>query len=158
MATAQPVKPVPDEYPTVTPYLSVSDAAAAIEFYTAVLGAVERVRMGAPGGRIGHAEITIGSSLVMLADEFPEMGARSPKALGGTPVTLHVYVEDVDAVHARALAAGATELEPVADRFYGDRSGQFADPFGHRWSIASHVEDVPPEEMRRRAAAQFGTS
>lgn len=145
------VQPVPEGYPRVTPYLCVDGAAAAIDFYVSVLGAHERMRMPAPGGKIGHAELEVGGSVLMLADEFPGIGFRSPKALGGTPVTLHVYVEDVDAVFAGALARGATALRPVRDEFYGDRTGQFEDPFGHRWSIATHVEDVSPDEMERRA-------
>lgn len=150
------VKPIPDGYPAVMPYLHVDGANAAIEFYTSVLGATERMRMDAPGGRIGHAELQIGDAVVMLADEFPDMGVRGPKSLGGSAVTIHAYVDDVDAVFARAIEAGATEVRPVEDQFYGDRSGQFEDPFGHRWSIASHVEDVPPEEMQKRAAAAMG--
>ncbi|MDD9380977.1 VOC family protein [Streptomyces sp. ZAF1911] len=145
------VQPVPEGYPRVTPYLCIDGAAAAIDFYVSVLGARERMRMAAPGGKIGHAELELGSSLVMLADEYPGIGFRSPKSVGGTPVTLHVYVEDVDAVFAKALAGGATELRPLRDEFYGDRTGQFEDPFGHRWSIATHIEDVPPDEMERRA-------
>ncbi|MFI6106954.1 VOC family protein [Streptomyces sp. NPDC051310] len=145
------VQPIPEGYPRVTPYLCVDGAAAAIDFYAAVLGAEERMRMPAPDGRIGHAELTLGNSVIMLADEFPDMGFRSPRAVGGTPVTLHVYVADVDAVFARALARGARELSPVRNEFYGDRTGQFEDPYGHRWSIASHVEDVPPEELEKRA-------
>ncbi|MFB6516981.1 VOC family protein [Streptomyces sp. NPDC056401] len=145
------VQPVPEGYPRVTPYLCIDGAAAAIDFYVSVLGARERMRMPAPGGKIGHAELELGSSLVMLADEYPGIGFRSPKSVGGTPVTLHVYVEDVDAVFAKALAGGATELRPLRDEFYGDRTGQFEDPFGHRWSIATHIEDVPPDEMERRA-------
>jgi PhnB protein len=145
------VEPVPEEYPRVTPYLCVDGAAAAIDFYVSVLGATEAMRVAAPGGRIGHAELKIGNSVVMLADEFPGMGFRGPKAVGGTPVTLYVYVEDVDAVFAEALAKGATELDAVKDQFYGDRSGQFEDPFGHRWNVATHVEDVPPQEMEKRA-------
>ncbi|MQS15681.1 VOC family protein [Streptomyces kaniharaensis] len=144
------VKPIPDEYPRVTPYISVDGASAAIDFYVSVLGATERMRAPAPGGRIGHAEIQLGNSVVMLADEFPEMGFRGPKTLGGTPVNLYVYVEDVDAVFAKALAQGAKELEAVKNQFYGDRSGMFEDPFGHRWSVATHVEDVPPDEMQKR--------
>ncbi|MGW6392946.1 VOC family protein [Streptomyces sp. NPDC055103] len=147
------VQPIPEGYPRVTPYLCVDGAAAAIDFYVSVLGAVERMRMPAPGGAIGHAELTLGNSVVMLADEFPDMGFRSPKAVGGTPVTLHVYVEDVDAVFAKALARGAKELSPVKDEFYGDRTGQLEDPFGHRWNLATHVEDVPEEEMEKRAKA-----
>jgi PhnB protein len=150
------VKPIPDGYPQVTPYLIVDDGNAAIEFYGRVLGARERVRMAGPDGKVGHAELQIGDSLLMLADEFPEMGNRSPKSIGGTPVTISVYVEDVDAVFDRAVQAGAKPLRPVEDQFYGDRAGQFEDPFGHRWSVATHVEDVPPDEMQRRAAAMGG--
>jgi PhnB protein len=146
-------KPIPDGYPRVTPYLIVDDANAAIDFYIEVLGATERMRMSAPEGRVGHAELEIGDSMIMLADEFPDMGARSPKAIGGTPVSLHVYVEDADRVFDRAIEAGAQPLRPIEDRFYGDRSGEFEDPYGHRWSIATHVEDVPPGEMEKRAAA-----
>ena len=146
------VNPIPEAYPRVTPYLTVAGAEEAIRFYTEVLGATERMRMPGPDGRIGHAEIAFGDSIVMLSDEFPEMSVRSPKSLGGTPVTIHVYVEDADAVFAAAVAAGAKELRAVEDQFYGDRSGQFEDPFGHRWNVATHVEDVPPEEMEQRAA------
>jgi PhnB protein len=146
------VKPIPDGYPRVTPYLYVDGAAAAIDFYAGVLGAVEQVRMPGPDGKVGHAELRIGDSLIMLADEFPEMGARSPRAVGGSPVTIFVYVENVDEVHARALAAGATELSPVQDQFYGDSSCGFEDPFGHRWNIGTHIEDVGPEEMSERMA------
>ncbi|MEU7034654.1 VOC family protein [Streptomyces sp. NPDC046237] len=145
------VKPVPEDYPSLTPYLCVDGAAAAIDFYVSVLGANERMRMPSPGGGIGHAELALGNSMIMLADEFPDIGFRSPKSVGGTPVTLHVYVEDVDAVFADALSRGATEVSPVKDEFYGDRTGQFEDPFGHRWSVATHVEDVAPEEMKKRA-------
>ena len=147
------VKPIPDGYPQVTPYLCVDDAKAAIEFYSKVLGADERMHMPGPDGKIGHAELQLGESLIMLSDEFPEMGVRSPKAVGGTPVMISVYVEDADAVFDAAVAAGATALRPVEDQFYGDRTGQFEDPFGHRWSVATHVEDVPPDEMEKRAAA-----
>lgn len=146
------VQPIPEGYPRVTPYLHVSAAAAAIDFYSSVLGAQERMRMPAPGGKIGHAEVEIGESIIMLADEFPDMDVRGPKAIGGTPVTLHVYVDDVDAVFDAALAAGATSVRAVENQFYGDRVGQFEDPFGHRWSVATHVEDVPPHEMERRMA------
>jgi PhnB protein len=146
------VNPIPDGYPRVTPYLIVDDGDAAIRFYTEVLGAKERMRMAGPDGKVGHAELEVGDSLIMLADEHPDMGARSPKSMGGSPVSMHVYVEDVDAVFEAALAAGATVKAAVADKFYGDRSGTFEDPFGHGWSIASHVEDVPPDEMERRAA------
>ncbi len=145
------VQPLPEGYPRVTPYLCVDGAAAAIDFYVAVLGARELMRVPAPGGKIGHAELELGNSVIMLADEHPDMGFRSPKAVGGTPVTLHVYVEDVDTVFAEALARGATELSPVKDEFYGDRTGQFLDPFGHRWNVATHIEDVPAEEMEKRS-------
>jgi PhnB protein len=152
------VNPIPEGYPRVTPYLIVDGASDAIDFYTSVLGATERMRMDAPGGRIGHAELEIGGSVVMLADENPEMNARGPRAFGGSPVSLMVYVEDVDGVFGRALEAGAKELRPVENQFYGDRLGAFEDPFGHEWNVASHVEDVPPEEMEKRAAeaAQAG--
>ena len=146
------VKPIPDGYPQVTPYLCVDGAKAAIEFYSNVLGATERMHMPGPDGKIGHAELELGESLIMLADEFPEMGIRGPKAVGGTPVMISIYVEDADAVFDAAVAAGATSLRPVENQFYGDRIGQFEDPFGHRWSVATHVEDVPPDEMEKRAA------
>jgi PhnB protein len=146
------VKPIPAGYPQITPYLCIDGAGAAIEFYRAVFGATERMRMPGPGGKVGHAELAIGDSLVMLSDEYPEMGVRSPKTIGGTPVTIHVYVDDVDAVFERALENGATESRALENRFYGDRTGQFEDPFGHQWSVATHVEDVPPDEMAKRAA------
>ena len=151
------VKPIPDGYPRVTPYLHVDGANAAIEFYSKVFGATERMRMPAPGGKIGHAELQIGNSVIMLADEFPDMNVRGPKAIGGTPVTVMVYVEDVDQVFDRAIKGGAKEIRPVMDQFYGDRSGEFEDPFGHRWNVATHVEDVPPDEMAKRAATVMGT-
>jgi PhnB protein len=150
------VDPIPAEYPRVSPYLSVDDAAAAIRFYCDILGATERGRMTGPDGKVGHAELEIGGSVVMLSDPFPGMSAPTPTALGGSAVTLMVYVTDVDDVFARALQAGATTIAPVQDQFYGDRSGQFEDPFGHRWNIASHVEDVSSEEMERRAAEMMG--
>jgi PhnB protein len=150
------VKPIPDGYPRVTPYLHVDGAAEAIEFYSKVLGAKERMRMPGPDGKLGHAELELGESVLMLADEYAEHGALSPKSVGGSPVTVHVYVDDVDAVFQAALAAGATAVSEVEDQFYGDRSGQFVDPFGHRWSIATHVEDVPPDEMEKRVAAAMG--
>lgn len=150
------VKPIPDDYPQVTPYLCIDGASAAIEFYSDVLGATERMRMPAPGGKIGHAELELGDSMIMLSDEFPEMGQRSPKTIGGTPVTISVYVEDVDGVFDKAVKAGANALRPVENQFYGDRTGQFEDPFGHRWSVATRVEDVPPDEMAKRAAEAMG--
>jgi PhnB protein len=146
------VKPIPDGYPQVSPYLCVDGASAAIEFYQQVFGAKERARMPQPDGKIGHAELELGDSVVMLSDEYPEMSVRSPKTIGGTPVVMSVYVDDVDAVYQRALGAGATAVREVEDQFYGDRTGQFEDPFGHRWSVATHIEDVSPEEMGRRAA------
>ena len=148
---------IPEGYPQVTPYLSVDGAAAAVDFYTNVFGATERMRMPGPNDTIGHCELQLGNSLIMLADEAPDIDFRSPKALGGSPVTISVYVDDVDAVFERAVAAGAKPLRPVETQFYGDRSGQFEDPFGHRWSVASHVEDVSPEEMERRAAEAMAT-
>ena len=150
-------KPIPDDYPRVTPYLIVDGAGAAIDFYCSVLGATERVRMPGPDGRVGHAELQLGDSIIMLADENAQMDVRGPRAIGGTPVSLHVYVEDSDAVFERAVQAGARALRAVEDRFYGDRSGQFEDPFGHRWDVSTHVEDVPPEEMSKRAAAAMAT-
>lgn len=150
------VNPIPEDYPRVIPYLSVDDATAAIDFYRDVFGATERVRMGGPDGKIGHAELEIGTSVIMLADPFPGMSQPTATALGGSPVNLMVYVEDVDDVFARAVSRGAKEVAPVQDQFYGDRSGQFEDPFGHRWNVASHVEDVSPEEMDRRAAEAMG--
>jgi PhnB protein len=150
--------PIPSDYPRVTPYLIVDGAADAIDFYKTVLGATERLRMEGPDGRIGHAELGVGDSVIMLADENPAMGARSPRTIGGTPVTIHVYVEDVDGAFERAVQAGAKTLRAVEDRFYGDRSGQLEDPFGHQWDLATHVEDVPPDEMSRRAAEAMGAA
>lgn len=150
------VNPIPDGYPRVTPYLTIDGAAAAIDFYTEVFGAKERMRMPAPDGRVGHAELELGGSVIMLADEYPEMDVRGPKSVGGTPVTLHVYVEDVDKVFERAVESGAKALRAVENQFYGDRSGQLEDPFGHRWNLASHVEDVPPDEMEKRMAEAMG--
>ena len=150
------VKPIPDGYPRVTPYLHVDGASKAIDFYRTVFGAKERMRMAGPDGRIGHAELEIGNSMIMVADEHPDMNIRGPKSVGGTPVTVLVYVEDVDRAFERALKAGAKELRPVQNQFYGDRSGQFEDPFGHQWNVATHVEDVPPDEMAKRAAKMMG--
>ncbi len=146
------VKPIPEGYNAVTPYLIVNDAAAAIEFYKKIFDAKEVMRMPAPGGRIGHAEVKIGNSHVMLADENPEMGARSPGSVGGSPISLLLYVADVDDTVNRAVAAGAKLKRPVADQFYGDRTGGIEDPFGHQWYVATHIEDVSPEEMRKRSA------
>ena len=147
------VKAIPDGYHSVTPYLIVKGAAAAIEFYKKAFGATELMRMPQPDGRIGHAEIQIGDSRVMLADEFPEMGALAPESAGRSAVTMHLYVEDVDKVASKAVAAGAKQMRPVQDQFYGDRSGTFADPFGHTWNISTHKEDLTPEEIGKRAAA-----
>ena len=144
-------KSIPDGYHSVTPYLIIKGAADAIDFYTRAFGATELMRMAGPDGRIGHAEIRIGDSVVMLADEHPEMGYRSPQSLGGAGVSLMVYVDRVDEVFNRAVAGGAKELQSVKNQFYGDRSGTLQDPFGHTWTVATHVEDVPPDEMRRRA-------
>ncbi|WP_205327882.1 VOC family protein [Glycomyces sp. YM15] len=148
------VKPIPDAYPRVTPYLHVQGAAEAIEFYKAVFSAGERGRMAGRDGTVGHAELEIGGSMIMLSDEYPEMAAYAPGHFGGSPVTIHVYVEDVDEVFAAALAGGAKSLSEVADQFYGDRTGTFEDPWGHKWHVSSHIEDVPPAEMEKRAAAQ----
>ena len=147
------VKPIPDGYPQVTPYLCVDGANQAIEFYSKVFGAKERMRMDGPDGKVGHAELELsGGGLIMLADPHDEFGFRDPKAIGGSPVTISVYVEDVDSVYEKATAEGAEGSREPENQFYGDRSGQFEDPFGHKWSIATHVEDVPPEEMEKRAA------
>jgi PhnB protein len=146
------VKPIPEGYHTTTPYLCVKGAAAAIEFYKKAFGATEVMRMGAPDGKIGHAELQFGDSRVMLADEFPEMGFLSPKTIGGTPVMMHLYVEDVDSTVPKAVAAGAKVTKEVADQFYGDRGGQVEDPFGHKWYVSTHKEDLTPEEIRTRAA------
>ena len=152
------VKPIPDGYHSLTPYLIVKGGARAIDFYKQVFGAIELMRMEAPGGVVGHAELKIGDSIFMLADEFPDKGALGPETIGGTPISLMLYVENVDDVFARAIAAGATVVKPVADQFYGDRSGLFLDPCGHQWNVATHVEDVPEDEMARRAAAVMGAS
>ncbi len=151
------VQPIPRGYHTVTPYLIVRGGARAIEFYVEAMGASELYRMTGPGGGVAHAEITIGDSHVMLADEMPEMGFSSPDTLGGAAVSLMVYVEDVDARFERAVAAGATAVRPVENQFWGDRAGTLKDPFGHVWTIATHVEDVPADEMERRAAKVFAS-
>jgi PhnB protein len=155
---SQTAKPIPEGYRTLTPYLVLSDAAAAIEFYTRAFGARELFRMPGPGGRVMHAELEIGDSRLMLSEENPGMGSKSAKTLGGTPVSLFVYVPDVDATFNRAVSAGATVRAPVADMFWGDRWGALTDPFGQDWQIATHTEDVTEDEMARRAAAAMASS
>jgi PhnB protein len=147
------VQPVPEGYHTVTPYLAVEDATEAIEYYTKAFGAKERVRMDTPDGKVGHAELEIGDSLVMLSDPVPQASTKPPKELGGTSVSVFLYVEDVDAVVKQAVDAGASITAEVADQFWGDRFGTVTDPFGHVWAVATHVEDVPPEEIAERAKA-----
>lgn len=147
------VASIPEGYHAVTPYLVVGNGAAAIDFYKTAFGADEIFRMADPSGKVMHAEIRISDSRIMLADECPEMGAKAPTAFGGTPVSVYLYVDDVDSVAAQAIAAGAKEMRPVQDQFYGDRTGTFTDPFGHIWHIATHKEDVPMDELRRRAEA-----
>jgi PhnB protein len=149
------VKPIPEGYHSVTPYLIVHDAAAAIDFYKRAFGAIERMRLPMPGGRLGHAEVQIDDSVVMLADEHPEMGVKSAKTIGGSPVSLLIYVENVDEAFPKALAAGGKEIRPLATQFYGDRSGVLVDPFGIQWTIASHVENVSLEEVQNRMAAMM---
>ena len=146
------VNPIPEGYHTITPYLFISGAAEAIEFYKTALGATEIMRMPGPNGTVGHAELMIGDSQVMLAEECPQMNAHSAKTLGGSPVMLHVYVDNVDAWAERAVAAGMTVKRPVEDQFYGDRAGCFEDPFGLSWYLSSHVQDIPEDEIHRRAA------
>jgi PhnB protein len=150
------VKPIPDGYHSVTPYLIINGAAAAIEFYQKAFGATELFRMAQPDGKIGHAEIKIGDSPIMLADEFPEMKYFGPKTLGGSSVSILIYVEDVDTVFQQALDAGAEVQKAIEDKFYGDRMGSLVDPFGHVWHVGTHTEDVAPEEMEKRAAAAQG--
>jgi PhnB protein len=147
---------IPAGHHTVTPYLAIKNAAKALEFYKEAFGATVASKLLMPDGRLGHAEIRIGDSMIMMADEFPEYGGKSPETLGGSPVCIHLYVEDVDSFFNKAVAAGARERKPVADQFYGDRSGQLEDPFGHLWWVATHKEDVAPEEMQRRVEAMFG--
>jgi PhnB protein len=149
------VMAVPAGHRTVTPYLAIKNAAKALEFYKKAFGATESYKLMMPDGRLGHAEICLGDSVIMLADEFPEYGGKAPETLGGSPVSIHLYVEDVDALFKQALAAGAKELKPVMDQFYGDRSGQLEDPFGHLWWVATHREDVAPEELQKRVQAMF---
>jgi PhnB protein len=146
------VKPIPDSYPRVSPHLSVAGAARAIDFYKSVFDASERMRMAMPDGTIAHAEIDIGGSIIMIGDELPGGRDPSPQTLGGSPVALFVYVRDVDDVFAKAVAAGAQVVQAPEDHFYGDRVAMFDDPFGHRWNIATHIEDVSPEQMEQRAA------
>lgn len=150
------VKPIPEGYHSITPYLILSGASEAIAFYQKALGASEVMRLDDPSGKIHHAEISIGGSRIMLADEHPEIQALSPKTIGGSPVSIHFYVEEVDAAVERAVAAGAKLIRPVADQFYGDRVGGIEDPFGYRWFLATHKEDLTMDEIRRRAAAQGG--
>jgi PhnB protein len=147
------VNPIPKGYEGATPYLVIKGAAKALEFYKKAFGATEIMRIPAPGGKVGHAEIKIGNAIIMLADEFPEMNHRSPQSLGGTPVSIMVYVPDVDTFFKPAVDAGAKALTPVENKFYGDRSGSLEDPFGHQWHFSTHVEDVPPDEMAKRAEA-----
>src|SRR5437588_657935 len=149
---ARRVKAVPQGHHSVTPYLIVGDAASALEFYQTAFRAHELMRVPGPAGKIGHAEMKIGDSVIMLADEYPEMNARSPRSLGGSPVSIHLYVEDVDEVVDLAIAAGATVLRPVKDQFYGDRSGTVADPYGHIWHVATHKEDLSPDDLTKRVA------
>jgi PhnB protein len=152
------IRPIPKGYHTVTPYLSVQGAAGAIAFYKKAFGAKEVMRMPGPKGTIGHAEIQIGDSRIMLADEFPEMNFRAPRSIGGTPVNIHLYVEDADKVVKKAVAAGAKLLQPVADQFYGDRTGSLEDPFGHVWHVATHTEDIPMKALKKRAAAMAASA
>ncbi len=149
-------KPIPEGHEAATPHLIIKDAARAIDFYKQAFGATEVMRLSEPSGKIGHAELRIGPALIMLADEYPEYDIRGPEALGGSPVAIHLYVEDVDAVVQRAEAAGATVLQPVKDQFYGDRSGKLRDPFGHVWMFATCLEVLSPEEMQRRFDAMMG--
>jgi PhnB protein len=149
------VRAIPEGHHTVAPYLAVKNAVKALEFYKQAFGATETYKLVMPDGRLGHAEIRLGDSVIMLSDEFPEYGGKAPETLGGSPVSIHVYVADVDAFFKRALAAGAKERKPVMDQFYGDRSGQLEDPFGHLWWVATHKEDVAPDEMQRRVTAMF---
>lgn len=149
------VKAVPEGYEGITPYLVCKNAEAAIDFYTRAFGATELFRIGSPG-MVGHAEMKIVNSIIMLADEHAEMGALSPESIGGSPVGLMIYVENVDEFTNKAIAEGLKVERPVEDQFYGDRSGHFVDPFGHKWAFATHTEDVSPEEMNKRAAALYG--
>jgi PhnB protein len=147
------VKPIPDGYHTATPYLIIKNAGAALDFYRRAFGAVELMRLVAPTGAVGHAEIRIGNSVIMLADEMPNMGFRSSSALGGSPVSILLYLENVDERFKQAVDAGAKVVRPLQDQFYGDRSATLEDPFGHVWTVATHIEDVSPKEINRRAEA-----
>lgn len=148
---AMAVSPIPEGYHSVTPYLIIKNAAAALDFYVRALGAIELFRIEGPGKSVGHAEIKIGNSILMFSDEHPDLGFKSPTSYGGSPVGFMVYVPDVDAQFQKALDAGAKAIRPIANQFYGDRNGIIEDPFGHQWTLSTHVEDVPPEEMNRRA-------
>jgi PhnB protein len=150
---ANKVKPIPEGYHSITPYLVIKGAAAAIDFYKQAFGATEIMRMPQPDGRVGHAELKFGDSVVMLADEYPELQVVGPKTLGNTSVGLLLYLDDVDKAVERAVSLGATIKKPIADQFYGDRTGTIEDPFGHKWTLAVHIEDVSPEEMERRMSA-----
>ncbi|MET0514754.1 MAG: VOC family protein [Nitrospiraceae bacterium] len=147
------VKAIPEGYEGATPYLIIKGATEALDFYKKAFGATELMRMPAPGGKIGHAEITIGKALIMMADEFPEMNCKSPRSFGGSPVSMMIYVQDVDRFVQQAVDAGAKLVRPVENKFYGDRAASLEDPFGHQWHFATHVEDVPPGEMAKRAEA-----
>jgi PhnB protein len=158
MSRSRAVKPIPAGYHTASPYLIVSDAKGAIDFYCCAFGATERRRLATPDGKVMHAEITVGDSIIMLSDEFPSHDAISPEKLGGWASFVVLYVEDVDARIEQALQAGATILRPVADQFFGDRSGTVRDPFGHRWTLTTHIEDVSDAEINRRFAQMFGSA
>lgn len=149
------VRPIPEGYHTATPYLVVEGAAKALEFYTKAFAATELFRLPGAGGKVGHCEFKIGDSIFMMADEHPEMNARGPKSFGGSPISIMIYVEDSDRVFQQAVAAGAAVERPMEDKFYGDRAGSVIDPFGHRWHISTHVEDVAPDEIERRMAKLF---
>ncbi|WP_343586326.1 VOC family protein [Herbaspirillum sp.] len=155
MSSSSKVKPIPEGMHTVTPHLVCAGAADAIEFYKKAFGAVERGRLPGPDGRLMHAQISIGDSYLMLVDEMPECQSVGPKALGGSPISIHLYVEDADAVFAQAVAAGAEVVMPLADMFWGDRYGLVTDPFGHKWSIATHMRDLTSDEIREGASAMM---
>lgn len=152
------VKPIPEGYHSVTPYLIVSDAAAALAWYTEVYGAKELFRFPTDKGKVAHAEMQLGTSKIMLADEFPDMGARSPRTIGGSPVGLMLYIENVDDVFQRAIKAGAKQIQALENKFYGDRSGTLTDPFGHQWTLSTHIEDLTMEEMKAREKAAMTAS